>query len=205
MKKVRKSYAKKNWRGMKAPQVFTYSKRVASNMKKNVIVFTDPKVEYPDQILHVNTAEELYNIHIHGTPQDTVNYEAAMEIVYDDLDLQADYVDIVADGNPDIIFLSGFDSTKIDYKLYKKEVVYTTSGKGKIKVVLKAIEEATGYCWQYQYADSKDGYWILADCTRRAEFTYTGLNSYTSCLLRHAAIIENTLTEFSQPFEMGVL
>ena len=205
MPKFKNVFAKRNYRGKKPPVVFSFARNVGAYLLKNAITFIKPTVLLIDLTAKINKTEVLYNIHLHGTPVDTMNFDAAMADLFDSLDLEAEYVDEVAQGDGTIVVLSGFDSTTTSYTRRKKDEVYTNSAKGEVTSVLTATPEATGYCWQYHYADSVDvNLWILANCTRKAFFTYTGLTSYKSCFFRHAAIVNNELTEFSEPHEMAI-
>ena len=180
MKKVRKIYVKRNYREKKPPLVFTFVRNTCSCMLKNISVYATPKIHLADLIVNNNKTEELYNIHLHGTPTDTINYEVAMAALLDLIDDQANYVDDIADGDLATIILSGFDNTSSDYNYHKSDEVYSNSARREIKVVLTATEHATGYVWQYHDMVSKeDNMWILADCTRKAFYTYKGLTSNT--------------------------
>ena len=142
---------------------------------------------------------------MHGIDLDTIEFEADLEELYVLIYDQADYVNEIADGDRTIILKAGFEVVTNEKSSNKNDESYTQGVSGQVKAVLKARNGASGYVWQYcVYDPAGEPVWILADVTRYAKFNYNGLTPGTKYMFRYSAVINNTMSDFSNPYIMIV-
>ncbi len=205
MAAIKRSRTKTNFRKKRPPQTFTFVQNVLTEMALYPLVFTTPKVTLALFLAQLNKTITSYNKHIHGSELETdtfeVDYEALMQMLYD----QADYVDDIADGRRAVILQSGFEAVTDDRTTHKNDESYKQGVSGQVKAVLKARNGATGYVWQYCVYDALgEQVWILADVTKYAKYNFNGLIAGTKYMFRYSPVINNTMSDFSNPYVMIV-
>ena len=206
MAKKGRAKVKRNFREVKSPVLFVNVQNVITQMTLFILVFANPKVPLDKLQNQLTKVILLYNIHLHGDMADTANFLKELEdlilMLYD----QADYVDQEANGDLAIVLQSGFSATVSGRTSHKNDETYTQGKSGEVDLVLKARNGASGYCFEYcVYDPSGVEVWIMANCTKKAKFTYTGLTPLTVYLFRYAPIINDRLDVWSNPYRMGVV
>ena len=205
MAKNANARTKRNYREKRPDALFTFVQNTLTEMALFPLLFPNPKVALAVLLIALNKTIGSFNKHLKGGPLDTAVYEKDLENLLTLVDDQADYVDDIADGDVAIILESGFDAVVPDRKTHKSDETYTQGVSGQVKAVLKKINGATNYLWQYcEFNQSGEQVWILADCTRYAKYNYNGLTPGTTYLFRYCPTVNNTLGVFSNPYKMIV-
>ena len=150
----KKSYVLRNYHGLEL-KLPAFALKTKQGMKNNPTKFIPANIPVGDAALAIlikNDEEAYANWRAGGQPE-LLLFVAARELLLAALDENADYVDLIADGDADIIKLSGYSPSSItDFKsivpVQIKTITISTGGTlltGRMNVECEKINGATAY------------------------------------------------------------
>ena len=178
-----------------------FYRNVVSKMTGNTY-FSSPDVPLATATTQINTLETDFTAAQSGSHSAIAKMHQSEKLADTSFHKLATYVDRIADGSDVIIMSAGFNISKQPApKSTKNFVVKAGVNPGEIELILKTVQQAKAYIWQYSVgsipADEK--LWVYGGASTKAKFKLTGLESATKVWFRALAITVNGTQPCSDP------
>jgi hypothetical protein len=186
---------------MSVSEKLNKAKMVLNAISTNANVFASPGAAVSDLVTATSELETAWNNAQDGGKSLTAIMHDREEVFDAAMNSLATYVEVVANGDPEIIHLAGLDVRPAPGRPASVSFEAKHNGSGSIRLKVKAVNEAS-YHWGYSVDNAT---WVDAGGTKQSRTVINGLTAGTRYWFRYAIVNKDGQQPWSEPLSIIVV